>query len=364
MNQVWCIWYDNKSDNFDEFENQTVEIPELRSDNDRFIHERQPIMAHFERPEIRSQYFEIDVVPERASKDEKDGYKSLHMNEFEELLVNSNSSLEVKPSHMKVLECDLKYAENASPNGQRNVIFCHQDGINTEKDELKWNTKHAESGKSLAKNKFDSDIRLGEQFEKIMERIECLRVDDDIKSTKSQSIMSWTEDYGMKMRKETNYGRLIGHNYYIKREWYRNLRSNAHNTSGDKNSVLGLKVLDHVKKIGFYRRLYLDYEIGCDGLEHVLFGNRLEMLSSQQSKKILPLPATSNVSVPTTSSMRVTSSIIPNVSIIPSVTHNTSTNNESEESSIIDNSQPSITNQENLQSIDDLFNINTTSGNK
>ena len=51
--------------------------------------------------------------------------------------------------------------------------------------------------------------------------------------------------------------------------------------------------------------------------------NKKKKVSSQQTKNILPLPATSNVSVPTTSSMPVISSTIPNVSIIPSVTHNT-----------------------------------------
>ncbi|CAG8785405.1 16063_t:CDS:2, partial [Cetraspora pellucida] len=102
---------------------------------------------------------------------------------------------------------------------------------------------------------------------------------------------------------------------------------------------------------------------------------------------------TSNISVPTTSSMPVISSTIPNVSIILLVIHNTpvtpftdftnlhmllqqhylsaqlfnslvlnKTNNESEEPSIIDNSQPQV--KKNLQSIDDSSNTNTTSGNK
>ncbi|CAG8663160.1 42871_t:CDS:2 [Gigaspora margarita] len=45
----------------------------------------------------------------------------------------------------------------------------------------------------------------------------------------------------------------------------------------DGNPMLVLNTLDQMKKREFYNYLYLDHMIECNGLEHLLFGNQIEI---------------------------------------------------------------------------------------
>ncbi|CAG8836931.1 29700_t:CDS:2, partial [Gigaspora margarita] len=81
---------------------------------------------------------------------------------------------------------------------------------------------------------------------------------------------SEAEAHEKKIRKGTNYEMLIGYNYDVRCTWYKIL-------SNIKSSVPVLKLLKYVKEIGFYKQLYLDHAIGCDGLEHMIFGNRIDI---------------------------------------------------------------------------------------
>ncbi|CAG8470037.1 10714_t:CDS:2 [Gigaspora rosea] len=71
---------------------------------------------------------------------------------------------------------------------------------------------------------------------------------------------SETKAHKKEIKEETNYEMLIGYNYSVRRT----LNKISNNVKG---SVPILKSLKYVKKIGFYKQLYLDHAIGCNRLD-------------------------------------------------------------------------------------------------
>ena len=75
-------------------------------------------------------------------------------------------------------------------------------------------------------------------------------------------------------RRGLNYAKLIGDDHEAKSGGNRlKMRKSCNDWSMEQI----LNVLDQVRKRGFYDRIYLDHTIGCNGVEHAIFGNRIDM---------------------------------------------------------------------------------------
>ncbi|CAG8729103.1 6693_t:CDS:2, partial [Ambispora leptoticha] len=112
----------------------------------------------------------------------------------------------------------------------------------------------------------------GDRTESSSEDVNADRTDGNVEDTKDLLRTSRSKDDDMKLRKGSNYGLLTRCHCDVKRGWDRSDTPKAQRPCAG-NPVVILNLLDQVRKRRFYDRIYLDHTIGCDGVEHAIFGN-------------------------------------------------------------------------------------------
>ncbi|CAG8736296.1 26259_t:CDS:1 [Dentiscutata erythropus] len=173
---------------------------------------------------------------------------------------------------MRVCKKDDNKKEN-DDNDKRSIMVCSMSLGEIFRDEVKLNNLPETNGE------INSIEDVGSKDDLKMKMVIGNDVINNVKTVEQAMnriimIKPTIVNNGMTLRRGISYAKLIRYDHEAKSGGN---RLKAQKSCSNVNSEWILNLLDQVRKRRFYDCIYLNYMIGCDGVKHAIFGNRIDM---------------------------------------------------------------------------------------